>query len=160
MNLEETNRLLTVLQQIDKRIIDDPTVIVWQQLLHDLPLDDCVRAATVHYRESTEYLMPVHIVAGARAIERERIRHEREQREIASSPVEDDRPLSDRSQEIQDFVNSIRNGLPDSDPDIMTVGNGKWRKVREARERMERAEPNPDYDPTALARLADMVPEP
>lgn len=159
MNLDETNRLLTVLQQIDKRIIDDPTVIVWQELLHDLPLDDCVRAATGHYRESTEYLMPVHIVAGARAIQRERIRQANEAKALASRPAEDDRPLSDRSQDIQDFVNSVRAGLPDTSADILSYGNGHWRKVREARERAEQAEPNPHFDPTVLARLVQSVPE-
>jgi len=166
MNIEETNRLLTVLQQIDKRIIDDPTVIVWQEVLHDLPLDDCVRAATVHYRESTEYLMPAHIVAGARAIQRERMRaerdHERELARIADEAIERG-PLRDRSPEVQALIAEIRDRLPASDPDVMTFGHGYWRRVREDRERSERAEraePNPHYDPTALGRLAKMVPEP
>jgi hypothetical protein len=154
VNLTETDRLLTVIQNIDKRIVDDPTVIVWQELLHDLPFADCLRAVTEHFRESTEYLLPAHIVAGARAIERERVREDNHRRALAAEPETDSRPLADRRQEIRDFVAKVRGVLPEGNADALRYGHGHWRQVREARERQESAEPNPHYDPTALARLA------
>lgn len=159
MNLTETDQLLTIIYQLDKRIIDDATVLVWQEILEDLPFADCVQATTQHFRESTDYLMPAHVVAGARAIQRNRIRQHREALAIESAPVEDHRPLTDRSQDIQDFVANVRASLPATSADILSYGNGHWRKVREARERAEQAEPNPHFDPTVLARLVQTVPD-
>ena len=154
MNLAETDQLLTVIHNIDRRLIDDATVLVWQEILGDLHFADCVQAITEHFRESTAYLMPAHIVAGARTIERQRIRDANHAKMLAAVPETDNRPLSDRSQEIRDFVAGIRSILPPGDPDSLSYGGGHWRRVKEARERQETATPNPHYDPTALARLA------
>lgn len=155
MNRAETSDLLALIARYDNRRIDDATVIAWHAVLGDLPFNDCVIATTRHFSESTDYLMPVHIVRGAREVERERVRAERERLAIESAPETDPRPLSDRSPEIREFVASIRSGLPEGNPDALWHGRGHWRRTREARERQERAEPNPHFDPSALARLAE-----
>lgn len=153
MNLEETDRLLTVIQNVDKRRIDDATVLVWHEILGDLPFADCLLAATTHFRESTAYLMPAHIVAGAREVERKRIREERDRLAIEQAPPTDPRPLTDRSAEIREFVNGIRGALPEGNPDALWHGRGHWRRNRESLERQANAEPNPHYDPTAAGRV-------
>ena len=159
MNVEETSNLLTAIQNVDNRRIDDATVLVWHEIVGDLPFADCLMAVTRHFGESTDYLMPVHVVQGAREIERERIRRADHRRALESArPAE--RPLKDRSQEIQDFVQSIRDVLPKGDPDSLRYGHRYWREIREARERAATAEPNPHYDPGALAKLAEMAPPP
>lgn len=156
MNLEETDKLLTLMFNIDKRRIDDATVLVWHEILGELSFADCLMAVTTHYRESTDYLMPAHIVAGAREIERDRIRAGRDALAIEQAHVTDPRPLTDRSAEIQAFIAGIRSGLPEGDPDTLWHGRGHWRRAREARERAENAEPNPHYDPAAAARAAEL----
>lgn len=156
MNFTETDRLLTVIHNVDNRRLDDATVLVWHEVLCDLPFDDCLMAVTRHFRESTEYLMPVHIVRGAHAIERERIREANHRKAIESAPETDPRPLSDRSEEIRAFVQGIRNVLPPGDKDSLRYSSKHWRQVREARERQEKAEPNPHFDPEALKRLSEM----
>jgi hypothetical protein len=70
VNLVETDQLLTIIQNLSGRTTaaDDATVIVWQQILGDLAYDDCVQAVAAHFRDTTDYLLPGHIVAGVRAI--------------------------------------------------------------------------------------------
>lgn len=155
MNHAETHDLLTFVAAHDNRRFDDATVLAWQPIFADLPFADCRDAVTVHFRESTDYLMPAHIVRGARDIERLRIRVERERLAIEQAPVTDPRPLTDRSAEIRELVAKIRDVLPEGDPDALWYGRGHWRRNREALERQETAEPNPAYDPTVLARLAE-----
>lgn len=154
MNLTETDRLLTVIHNIDNRRIDDATVLVWHEVLRDMSFDDCLVAVTRHFRESTDYLMPAHIVRGAREIERQRTREANHAFMLESAPQNDPRPLSDRSQELRDFVQSVRDVLPPGNPDSLRYGRRYWRQVRQDRERQAAAVPNPHFDPDALARLA------
>lgn len=153
MNLTETDTLLNVMANVDNRKVDDATVLVWHEILGDLPFSDCLMAVTRHFGESGEYLMPVHIVRGAQAIERDRIRAANHRKELEAAPETDSRPLTDRSKEIRDFVNGIHSALPEGDPDALRWGHKHWRQTREGRERQERAEPNPHYDPSAQAAL-------
>lgn len=158
MNLTDTDQLLTLIQNMDKRKIDDAAVLLWQQILGDLEYTDCVRAAINHFRESTDYLLPAHIVAGARAIERERIREDNHRKALEAAPATDSRPLADRSQEIRDFVARVRSTLPPGDPASLKRGHGYWDKVQADYQRQQAATPNPHYDPTALTRLAEEQP--
>jgi hypothetical protein len=159
MDLAETDRLLTVIANVDNRRVDDATVLVWHEILASLPFADCLVAATNHFGESTDYLMPVHIVRGAQVVERERVREANHRKALESAPETDPRPLSDRSEEIRAFVQGVRDVLPPGDPDSLRYASKHWWQVRESRERQESAEPNPHYDPTALARLRDLPPE-
>lgn len=156
MNLQEIDRLLTVIQNVDKRRIDDATVLVWHEILGDLPFDDCLLAVTTHFRESTEYLMPAHIVRMAREVDRERRRQLREEQEAIAAQAEADDPTRrDRSAAVRELIAQLRTELPEGDPDSLRHSTREWRRAREGRERALRAVPNPHYDPTALARLAD-----
>lgn len=159
MTRTETSQLLSLIRSYDNRKADDATVLAWHAVLHDLDLADCQAAVIEHMGTSEAYLMPVHIRRGVREIERQRIRAERDRLAIEQAHVTDPRPLKDRSEEIQQFVSSIRAALPEGDPDTLWHGRGHWRQVREARERAENAEPNPHYDPAVAARAAAEIQE-
>lgn len=103
MNLQEVDRLLTIIKNVDNRRIDDATVIVWREILGDLPFEDCVMAATKHFAESTDYLLPAHIRQGVLAIRNERAKKAHEVRELPSRFE----PDPERAQRIQRGVQEI-----------------------------------------------------
>lgn len=160
MNLAETHDMLAFIAAYDNRRFDDATVLAWQPIFADLHFADCRIAATRHFATSDAYLMPVHIRRLVDEIDRERRRQEREQHEANMAAIEAADPTRrDRSDETRALIAELRERLPDGDPDKLRHGSGHWRRQREARERQERAEPNPHYDPAALVRLAEMTPE-
>lgn len=77
MNLVETGQLLTVAAAFDNRHVTTDTAIAWHEVLEDIELEDALVAVREHHKNSTEYLMPGHVVAGAR---RNKDRREREAR--------------------------------------------------------------------------------
>lgn len=68
MNIQETTELLTRIQIIDNRRVEEATVLAWFELVEDLALDAALEAVRLHFRESTEYLKPAHIRAGIERI--------------------------------------------------------------------------------------------
>lgn len=153
MNLAETHALLTLAATLDNRRFDDAAVVAWQEILADQPFDDCRTAVINHFRDSTEYLMPVHVVRGAEQIDQDRLRAARRAERLqAMAELEAARPvqeLRDRSAEIAELLRRLRDSLPPVDP-------VKFRRAEVlAWERQQRtaanAEPNPHYDPTVWA---------
>lgn len=153
MDLAETDHLLNVIANVDNRRVDDATVLVWHQILGALPFADCLMAATDHFSESTDYLMPVHIARGAREIERERIREANHRKELENAPDTDSRPLTNRAAEILEYVRGVRDALPESTPDVLRHGHRHWRENSHRQRRLAEAVPNPHYDPKAQAAL-------
>lgn len=75
MNRAETVQLLTYIAAIDGRRLDEAVVIAWQEVIGDLPLDECQPAARAHFAKSGDWLMPHHIrdrVLAARETQRPR----------------------------------------------------------------------------------------
>ncbi len=68
MDIQQTARLLALVQIGDNRRVDRAVVAAWHDLVHDLPLDDALDAVRAHRRESTDYLLPAHVIAGVRRI--------------------------------------------------------------------------------------------
>jgi hypothetical protein len=64
MNIQETTDLLTRIQIIDNRRVEEATVLAWFELVGDLDHGMAVEAAKLHFRESTAYLTPAHVRAG------------------------------------------------------------------------------------------------
>jgi hypothetical protein len=62
MNLVEAGRLLAKVSGNDGREVGEVTVMAWQETLADVAYPDAMAAVTIHYRESTEFLMPAHLV--------------------------------------------------------------------------------------------------
>lgn len=153
MDLAETDRLLTVVANVDNRRVDDATVLVWHEILGKLPFDDCLMAATSHFGNSEDYLMPVHIVRGAREVERQRIREANQRKALELTPETDPRPLTNRAAEILEYVRGVRDALPESSADVLRHGHRYWRENSQRQRRLAEAVPNPHYDPQAQAAL-------
>lgn len=62
MNSEELTVLLTRIQVLDNRQVDDLTIQAWAPLMVDVPYADAVKAVNEHFRTTTVYLQPAHIV--------------------------------------------------------------------------------------------------
>jgi len=68
MNLQETAKLLARAQLIDNRRIDEAVILEWHQYVADIALPVALEALTLHRQESTEYLVPAHIVRNVERI--------------------------------------------------------------------------------------------
>lgn len=155
MSPAETSDLLALIARYDNRKADDATVLAWYPLMSDLDAADARQAVIHHFATEDAYLMPVHIRRGVEDIRRERRRIAREAAEAEQKAIEAADPTRrDRSVEVRELIAQLRTQLPEGDPDSLRYGSRYWREVREARERQERAEPNPHYDPQAAARAA------
>lgn len=155
MNRTETSALLGLIARYDNRKADDATVLAWHAVLGDLDLADCQAAVIRHIGTDDAYLMPVHIRRIVEDIDRDRRRQAREAREAELAEIEAADPTrTDRSDAVKALIAELRAKLPDGDPDSLRYASGYWRQVREDRERLERAEANPHYDPQLAARLA------
>lgn len=150
MNLEETGALLAKAAGYDNRTIGQGNVLAWHEALSDLRIDDCLQAIALHHRSSAEYLMPVHVRRLAQEVRRERQEREleAERRQELTAYAETAGPLTDRSQEIQDFVRDVREVLPEGHVEALYPRREYWRREHTAYQRWQNGEPNPLFDPT------------
>ncbi|QZN86918.1 hypothetical protein [Cellulomonas sp. C5510] len=68
MDIQQTAQLLALIKVGDNRNVDRTVIAAWHDLVHDLPLDDALEAVRAHRRESTDYLLPAHVIAGVKRI--------------------------------------------------------------------------------------------
>jgi len=61
MNKTETAKLLTIASMIDNRTVATETVEAWHMVVGHIDFDLAQEAMNLHWRESTEYLIPAHI---------------------------------------------------------------------------------------------------
>lgn len=64
MSIVEVTELLTLAQVVDNRRVDEAVILVWHDLLEDVPFDAAREALRMHRRESTAWVTPAHIIAG------------------------------------------------------------------------------------------------
>lgn len=69
MNASEASKLLTIVGLVDNRVVMPEKAKLWAQLMPDISLTDAVAAVRLHFRTSTDYLMPNHIIVCARRID-------------------------------------------------------------------------------------------
>lgn len=144
MNLAETHDLLRLAASFDNRRFDDVTVISWQQVLDDVPFDDAQAGVLRHFRDSAEWLMPVHVRRLAEEIDRERRRARRERLEQAAIEAEAADPTRrDRSPQVQALLDDVLGRIGPGRPEALR--RPEWLENDRARERAARAEPNPHY---------------
>lgn len=62
MNRTETSELLTLMSLVDNRAVTPEMVIVWHEILDGILYLEAVAAMKAHYRTSTKWLMPGHLV--------------------------------------------------------------------------------------------------
>lgn len=72
MNQRETAELLTYASMIDNRTVAPETVVAWHEVIGHLDQVTAREAIVTHRRESTDYLMPAHIIRNARRIRESR----------------------------------------------------------------------------------------
>ena len=82
MNLKESFQLLTLASARDGRTVDREVALVWADDLKHVSLPDAVEAATMHYRESTVWMMPGHVIANVKRIRAARERDDRIRRQL------------------------------------------------------------------------------
>ncbi len=68
VDIQQTAQLLALIKVGDNRTVDRTTIAAWHDLVQDLPIDDALEAVRVHRRESTDYLMPAHVITGVKRI--------------------------------------------------------------------------------------------
>lgn len=66
MTGDELTVLLARIQVLDNRQVDDLTLEAWAPLMAGVAYPDAVAAVNEHFRESTEYLKPAHIIGRIR----------------------------------------------------------------------------------------------
>ena len=152
---EDIPRLLAMAAARDNRKANQGMALAWFQDLGDLDFDVAVEAMNRHYRTSDAYLMPVHIRRLAEEVDRERRRAAREAREAIEKAQErlalDDRPLSDRSAELQALIRATSEKL--SSPEA-----SHQRALRVARGMKGRPVIPPKAKRTDKAKRADFGP--
>lgn len=73
MNAAEAQALLTVAAAFDNRKPDADSARAWAAALDGLPFADCRDAIVKHYRGSSEWLMPGHVIAAVKQVRAKRI---------------------------------------------------------------------------------------
>lgn len=94
MDLREAFQLLTLASARDGRTVDREVALVWAEDLKFVLLADAVEAATLHYRETTDWMMPSHVITNVRRL---RERRERDERIRAQLEPPKPRPVDDGS---------------------------------------------------------------
>jgi len=72
MDIRETGLLLAKIALVDNRTATNETIMAWQEILAETAFEDAMLALLIHYRTSTEWVRPAHIVQGAAAVRKER----------------------------------------------------------------------------------------
>lgn len=159
MNHQETVKLLALMSAMDRRTIGDAEVMAWQGVLDDVDFSDAAEAVRRHYRESGDYLMPVHVRRGAADVELERSRAARKwapgQYGVpAAEPMPE---VTDRvttevlSPEVRELLAQVRAMLPEGSREALMPRTVAWEREQGAQGRQRAAEPNPHYNPAAAA---------
>jgi len=98
VNKFELAQLLTIASAIDNRTVSPETVNVWHPIVGHIGFDIAVEAVQLHFGESDKYLLPAHVVAGARRVQERRLRDARRSapRAIGSQQITLDRAEFER----------------------------------------------------------------
>lgn len=142
-------RVLAKAAAFDQRTVGAADVAAWHEALSDLDAADALAAVARHYSTSEQRIMPVHVrrlareavIARRQAIERD------EARRSIEAYRADAGPLTDRSAEVQAFVNQVRDVLPEGDREALMPRRVAWEREHRAHRRSATGVSNPDYDP-------------
>lgn len=144
MTPEEIGEVLGKAAATDRRKVGTSEVLAWYETIGDLPFDDAMVAVTRHYRDTDDWMMPVHIRRYVEEIQRERRRAQRERLEQAAIEAEAADPTRrDRSPQVQALLDHVLGRIGAGRPDALR--RPEWLENDRRREREARAEPNPDF---------------
>lgn len=88
MNDRELTQLLARIAIADNRQVDQLVMAHWRDTIGDLDYTDSMAAVNMHFRESTAYLLPAHIVENVRRIRSVRADEEKAKALSESAPDE------------------------------------------------------------------------
>lgn len=112
----EATALLAIAAGFDNRKPDRDTVRAWTEALAEVDYDDARTVIISHYKTSTDWIMPAHVVTGVRQIQAERLANSPNVYELEPPPhVTDlDGEAFDAAylSWIQDTTRRIRRGEP------------------------------------------------
>lgn len=103
MNIAETAKVLAKIQLGDNREVSDLVVQEWHDTIGFLNFEDAIEAVRLHRQSSSKYLMPAHVVAGARAVARER---------VMKAPLESGYRSAPKPENFDALVEAKRSGDP------------------------------------------------
>ena len=113
MNKTEVAKLLTRASAVDNRIVTEETVEAWYEILGDVYYPAAVDAVNEHFKTSTEYLLPGHIVAGARRSQ-ERLEREKKRQDILN-------PSSELNLSLEESAERRRQPIPECEHGVSIV---------------------------------------
>ena len=64
--------VLAFVSLIDNRAVSEESILAWHELLKEVEFEDAKDAVTDHFKTSTEYIRPAHIIQGARMVKMDR----------------------------------------------------------------------------------------
>lgn len=73
MTPAEAQMLLGIAASFDNRKPSEEAAIAWSHALGELPFADCRDAVVAHYRRSTDWIMPGHIITAVKQVRAKRI---------------------------------------------------------------------------------------
>lgn len=78
MTLDEMKKVLAKIQLGDNRQVDRASLAEWFDTVGHLDFAEAIGAVKLHRQESTEYLMPAHVIRNARRVQERTLppRHE------------------------------------------------------------------------------------
>ena len=73
MNKTEVAKLLTVASGVDNRKVTPEVVEVWFPILGYLDFEPSLEALKLHFAETTDWLLPAHIIRNVARVKRDRL---------------------------------------------------------------------------------------
>ncbi|RIJ76589.1 hypothetical protein D1871_10980 [Nakamurella silvestris] len=122
MKRTDTVKLLTYISILDKRTVGEADVEIWSELIpDDVSLADAKTSAMEHFRTSTKYLMPAHVIGLASAA-----RLRRKDRILTAGPP-DFPPELTHAQECayrRTYFDAVASGLPRAE--ALAAADGRY----------------------------------
>ncbi|SEE21018.1 hypothetical protein SAMN04489740_0888 [Arthrobacter alpinus] len=72
MEIQDTASVLIKIQSFDNRIVDDPNILAWHEILAPYMLQDCLQAVSKYFSKYSAWIMPSHILDHVREVEADR----------------------------------------------------------------------------------------
>ncbi len=146
MTRTETAQLLTMIAAYDRRTIGDADVIAWHDLLTDARFTDAKQAVSRHYSASRQWMMPVELLDGIKAIRSERLKRAEGKFVYAGDPddpAEYRRQLAEHRQRVADGADVPPDPEPNERLQKAVIGaiQNTFRRVPPVRITQERTHP-------------------
>jgi hypothetical protein len=157
VTLDDIGRVLAKCAAADQRTIGAADVLMWQEIIGNLDLGDCLEAVTLHYREQSNRAMPADIrklALGIRDQREARVRQHDRRLEIEAAPT-----TQDRSEEVAALVHAVVDSLPKADIQEKAIARARrergWQKpTPKVKRRSKKPLDYPDPATTDAAALA------